>query len=81
MIGLRVVRGAMLSVVGSTEMVCAFERHEELKRLASMGGERCAMWFMNEFDEDVRPFSMGRASTENFGIGHVCKSLPRTSRI
>ena len=64
-LGLRVVRGAMLSVVGiecRTEIVRALWWHQYLKRLANMGGERGAMWMLNERDQGVCCFDSGRVA-------------------
>ena len=37
-----------------------FWRHQDLKRLANMGGERGAVWMMNARDKDVCCFDCGR---------------------
>ena len=74
-LGPRVVRGAMLSVAGSTEMVCAFWRHQDLKRLANMGGKRGAIWMMNARDEDVCCFDCSRIAhptRHRFGPSTPC---------
>ena len=50
-----------------------FWRHQDLKRLGNMGGERGAMWLMNARDEDVCCFDCGR-------IAHSTSMLQATWR-
>ena len=72
-LGLRVVRGAMFSVVGSiegsTEKVRVFGWQQDLKRVANMGGARGAVWMTKERDEGVCCFDCGRgASLREYSI-------------